>query len=62
MLKINRDLNFDPSICSILYTYTSMDEYLTIISNVNEKDDYFDLRHYLDSSELDNTIFIIMDY
>lgn len=62
MLKINRDLNFDPYICSILYTYTSMDEYLTIISNVNEKDDYFDLRHDLDSSDLDDTIFIIMDY
>lgn len=48
MLKINRYLNFDPSICSILYTYTSIDE-------------YFDLRHDLDSSELDDSIFIIMD-
>lgn len=38
MLKINRDVNFDlSSICSILYTYTSMNE-------------YFDLRHGLDSS------------
>lgn len=48
MLKINRDVNFDPSICSILYNYTSIDE-------------YFDLRHDLDSSDLDDTIFIIMD-
>lgn len=48
MLKINRDLNFDPSICSILYTYTSIDE-------------YFDLRYELEYSELDDTIFIIKD-
>ena len=47
MLKINRDVNFDPAVVSIVYTLMN---------------DYFDLRHDLDSSELDDSIFIIMDY
>ena len=33
MLKINRDVNFDPDVCSIVYTSI---------------DGYFDLRHKLD--------------
>ena len=47
MLKINRNVNFDlSSICSIFYT---------------SMNDYFDLRRDLNSSELDNAIFIIKD-
>lgn len=46
MLKINRDVNFDQVVGSIVYT-----------SMV----DYFDLRHNLNSSDLDNVIFIIKD-
>lgn len=46
MLKINKDVNFDTSVCSIVYT--SIDE-------------YFELRRDLDSSYLDDVIFIIMD-
>ena len=33
MLKINRDVNFDPSVCSIVYT---------------SMNGYFELRHKLD--------------
>ena len=46
MLKINRDVNFDPSVVSIVYT---------------SMDDYFELTRDLDNSELDNVIFIIKD-
>ena len=46
MLKINRDVNFDPAVVSIVYTSI---------------DDYFYLRRDLNSSELDNAIFIIKD-
>ena len=47
MLKINRNVNFDlSSICSIFYT---------------SMNDYFDLKHDLNSYELDNVIFIIND-
>ena len=47
MLKINRNVNFDlSSICSIFYT---------------SMDDYFELSHYLNSSELDNAMIIIKD-
>ena len=46
MLKINRDVNFDPSVCSIVYT---------------SMNGYFELRHELYNSELDNVIFIIIE-
>ena len=47
MLKINRNTNFDQSsICQILHT---------------SMNDYFDLRHDLNSYELDNAMFIIKD-
>lgn len=45
MLKINRNVNFDNTYILSIH-HTSMDE-------------YFDLRHDLDSSELDDSIFII---
>ena len=46
MLKINRDVNFYPAVGVILHT---------------SMDCYYDLRHKLDNSELDDVIFIIMD-
>ena len=46
MLKINRDVNFDQAVGVILHTSI---------------DWYFDLRHKLDNSELDDSIFIIND-
>ena len=46
MLKINRDVNFDPAVVSIVYTSIDV---------------YFELRHKLDNSVLDDTIFIIKD-
>lgn len=46
MLKINRNNNFDPAVGVILHT---------------SMDCYYDLRHNLNSSDLYNAIFIIMD-
>ena len=46
MLKINRNNNFDHAVGVILHTSI---------------DGYFDLRHNLNSSDLYNAIFIIMD-
>ena len=46
MLKINRNTNFDQAVGKILHT---------------SMDGYFDLRRDLNSSDLDNVIFIIKD-
>lgn len=46
MLKINRNVNFDPAVVSIVYTSI---------------DGYFELTRDLDNSDLNDVIFIIID-